>query len=129
PGNQYAFYSGTSMAGPHTVGTVALVICANPLLAGEVDEIENIIEETAHPVTTNEGCGGDGPYSIPNNTYGWGIIDALAAVQQAQLATAAEIYSGANTITIFPSITHDELFVNFDRQYSIASLELFSMMG
>jgi len=117
------------MAGPHTVGTVALVICANPLLAGEVDQIENIIEATAHPVETNEGCGGDGATTVPNNTYGWGIIDALAAVQQAILSTQAEIYGNDGGINVFPSVTHDQLFVNFDQQNSNASLELYSMMG
>jgi len=129
PGNQYAFFSGTSMAGPHTVGTVALMICANPLLAGEVDQIENIIEATAHPVMTLDGCGGDGTTSIPNNTYGWGIIDALAAVQQAQLSTAVEIYRNDESINVFPSVTHDQLFVNFDQQYSNASMQLFSLEG
>lgn len=129
PGSQYAYFSGTSMAGPHTAGTVALVICANPLLAGEVDQIENIIEQSAHPVITNEGCGGDGASSIPNNTYGWGTIDALAAVQLAQLATIAEIYGAERNITVFPSITRDELFLNFDQVYPGASVELFSVMG
>ena len=129
PGGQYAYYSGTSMAGPHTVGAVALIICANPLLAGEVDQIENILESTAHPVATFEGCGGDADNAIPNNTYGWGIIDAIAAVQQAQLATATEIYGESAGISVFPTVTQDELFINFDQEYSNASLQMYSVMG
>ena len=35
------------------------------------------------PKPSNEGCGLDTPTQVPNNTYGWGRIDALAAVQLA----------------------------------------------
>ena len=79
----YGNLSGTSMAGPHVAGLVALVISANPALAGNVDRIEDIIEQTAVRKTTTEMCGLDSPTQVPNNTYGWGRIDALAAVQQA----------------------------------------------
>ena len=74
-------WSGTSMAGPHVAGAVALVLSAQPGLAGDVDAIEGVVEATAVPSTTTEGCGGDGSLDVPNNTYGWGRIDALAAVQ------------------------------------------------
>jgi serine protease AprX len=81
--SEYANLSGTSMAGPHVAGLVALIISANPALAGDVDRIEDIIEQTAVPKPSNEGCGLDSPTAVPNNTYGWGRIDALAAVQLA----------------------------------------------
>jgi subtilisin family serine protease len=76
----YGSLNGTSMAGPHVAGLVALLISANPLLKGNVDRLEDIIEESAVRKTTTEGCGGDSPTQVPNNTYGWGRIDALAAV-------------------------------------------------
>jgi len=79
----YGNLSGTSMAGPHVAGLVALIISANPGLAGNVDRIEDIIEQTAVRKTTTEMCGLDSATQVPNNTYGWGRIDALAAVQQA----------------------------------------------
>jgi subtilisin family serine protease len=80
----YTTYSGTSMAGPHVAGAVALIISANPDLAGEVDQIEQILRETAVPKTTTQNCGGINGTDIPNNTYGFGRIDALAAVERAQ---------------------------------------------
>jgi serine protease AprX len=81
--SRYGSLSGTSMAGPHVAGLVALIISANPALAGNVDLIEDIIEQTAVRKTTTEMCGLDSETQIPNNTYGWGRIDALAAVQRA----------------------------------------------
>ncbi|MBK8670666.1 MAG: S8 family serine peptidase [Saprospiraceae bacterium] len=77
----FANWPGTSMAGPHVAGLVALIISANPELAGEVDKIEDIIEHTAVNLTTStQSCNGVPGTSIPNNTYGYGRIDALAAV-------------------------------------------------
>lgn len=79
----YGSLSGTSMAGPHVAGLVALLISANPKLEGLINRLEDIIEQTAVPKTTLEGCGLDSPTAVPNNTFGWGRIDALAAVLEA----------------------------------------------
>lgn len=90
PGGAYAYSSGTSMAGPHVAGLVALLISANPELAGNVDLIEQIIEETAVPLRSSQVCGGTDGSVIPNNIYGYGRIDAYAAyVQAMELATPA----------------------------------------
>ncbi|HVM31476.1 MAG TPA: S8 family serine peptidase [Candidatus Limnocylindrales bacterium] len=81
----YAALSGTSMAGPHVAGLVALIISANPALRGHVSTIEDIISQTAKPLTTTKGCGGDSSTDVPNNVFGWGRIDALAAVRLAAM--------------------------------------------
>ncbi len=89
PGGQFAFLSGTSMAGPHVAGLVALLISAEPELAGRVSAIEELIIRSALRRTTDEGCGGDTLTSVPNHTYGWGRIDALAAYR---LLGIVEVY-------------------------------------
>jgi subtilisin family serine protease len=49
PGDSYSTADGTSMAGPHIAGVVALMWSANPQLIGEVDRTEQILLETAVP--------------------------------------------------------------------------------
>lgn len=80
----YSMFSGTSMAGPHVAGLVALLISAEPPLAGDPDAIEAIIRDTAVPLTTAQDCGGVLGSDVPNNTFGYGRIDALAAVMVAR---------------------------------------------
>ncbi|MBN1371762.1 MAG: S8 family serine peptidase [Anaerolineaceae bacterium] len=81
PGGDYAEYSGTSMAGPHMVGVVALMWSANPHLIGEIEATEEILRETAQEYT------GWMPECVmpgtPNAAVGYGIVDAYAAVQAA----------------------------------------------
>ena len=76
----YASFSGTSMAGPHVAGAAALLWDAAPYLVGEVDLTEWVLRLSARPAFTTQGCGGDTATSRPNNVWGWGKVDALAAV-------------------------------------------------
>jgi len=64
----YTTMSGTSMAGPHVAGVVALMRSANPDL--EVDAIKQILMDTAVDLGT---VGED-------NIYGHGFVDAYEAV-------------------------------------------------
>ncbi|GEM_PF-560949 len=111
PGGEYASYSGTSMAGPHVAGLVALLISAHPNLRGQVPQIETIIEQSALGISTNEGCGGDQPGDVPNNTYGWGRIDALAAIgtidalELSKTASVSSVLPG-DLITYTLTVTH-----------------------
>jgi hypothetical protein len=80
----YASWNGTSMAGPHVAGAVALLISAKPALAGQVDEIESLLEGTALDLFPSAPfCGNDNSGSTPNNVYGYGRINILAAVNAA----------------------------------------------
>jgi len=74
-------WSGTSMAGPHLVGLVALLWAADPSLVGNIEKTENLIKETAEPKTSSQTCGGVSGESVPNNTFGFGIANAYKAVK------------------------------------------------
>ena len=81
PGNTYGSMQGTSMACPHVTGAVALLVSANPDLAGKVDILQMILKQTAEPKISNQ-CP---PYTDhPNDVWGWGILDVEAAVLMAQ---------------------------------------------
>jgi hypothetical protein len=85
PGGGYeSGVSGTSLAGPIVAGTVALLIDAVPSLAGDVDAIEQILVDSAIPMVADPPCGDLSVGAVPNNHFGWGRVDAWAAVQLAQ---------------------------------------------
>ncbi len=72
PGNEYEQWSGTSMAAPHIAGVVALLLQSDPALT--VTQLENMLMNSAIPMT-------DDIYPVsPNYGYGYGLVDALAAL-------------------------------------------------
>jgi subtilisin family serine protease len=109
-GGGYGSNSGTSMAGPHVAGTVALLWSAAPRFVGDVGATERIIAGTARPRTTTQGCGGDGPGDVPNNVYGWGIVDALAAVQASQVSKGAVFPMGIPVRSLVYTLTFANIF-------------------
>ena len=70
-GNSYTYLSGTSMATPMVSGLAALMWSYNPNLTN--DEIEQILKDTAED---------KGPVGF-DNAFGWGRINAFAAMQAA----------------------------------------------
>mgnify|MGYP000449590626 CR=1 FL=1 len=129
-GGGYQSWNGTSMAGPHVAGLVALIISANPKLAGQVETIETLIEQTAKLMQTTENCGGVSGLLIPNNTYGYGRIDALAAVQRAlQLTTDTNDLAGKIKITVSPNPFETEVLFKIEGVSGATELALFNASG
>jgi serine protease AprX len=72
----YTFADGTSMATPHIAGAMALLWSAIPSLQNQIDASRTALNDAAHFISSTQ-CGTAGP---PNNVYGWGRVDILAAV-------------------------------------------------
>ncbi len=125
----YSSGSGTSIAGPHVAGTVALMISANPKLAGQVEAIENILEETAVRKTTTQICGGLDGSNIPNHTYGYGRIDALAAVQKALSLNIPEEGKDGLEIVASPNPFANEIKLELKNKEGQARFEIFDAIG
>jgi serine protease AprX len=89
----YGNLSGTSMAGPHVAGVVALLWSARPSLVRNIDQTKAILQLSANPAVTvtAQTCGGTPSTQIPNNSFGYGRVDALAAVNAAPTAAVASI--------------------------------------
>ncbi|MCP5159414.1 MAG: S8 family serine peptidase [Gammaproteobacteria bacterium] len=86
-GGSYGAVSGTSFSSPVTAGVVALMIAANPSLSPTV--LEEILENTADDL----GSAGRDTY------YGYGRVNAAAAVQTAMQAQNIDNQAPSVTIT------------------------------
>jgi len=83
PGGGYQYLDGTSMAGPHVAGAVALMCAANPDL--DVETVKQVLMDTA----LDRGVPGE------DNTYGHGFINAYEAV----LAVMGGLGTVSGTVT------------------------------
>lgn len=80
----YYFHQGTSMATPHVAGVVALMKAVQPNLTPA--QLDALIASGG--ITEDTGNDGDG---VRNDHFGYGMIDALKAVQAAASLTSATL--------------------------------------
>ena len=104
----YTTASGTSMATPHIAGAMALLWSAIPSFRHQITASRDALNNAAVHIASTQ-CGSAGP---PNNVYGWGRVDILAAVgggtptpTPTATATATPTATATQTPTATPSGT------------------------
>jgi len=106
----YWFFSGTSMAAPHVSGVAALLL-ANGLATP--DDVRHAMESTAE----DKGAAGW------DSQYGWGIVDAYAAL------TAPPDPSRRYTLSDDQLMTLDDVFISRPYHAALQSTEDLSGFG
>ena len=114
PDDRYGTASGTSAAGPFVAAVVALMIEAHPPIAGNVALIESILKDSALPLNNNKICGDFSPDVIPNHTFGYGRLDALAAVQAVMTISSNTSISEHTPFVISPVPFDDFLSIQVE---------------
>lgn len=96
--NGFTMMSGTSMATPHVSGVAALLLSCNSNLTGP--QVADIIRQTARPLRDNPAD------PVPNDNYGYGCVDAKAAIDRAcpVIPPSRTILCPTKTIICKPSV-------------------------
>ncbi|MGB0914859.1 MAG: S8/S53 family peptidase [Crocinitomicaceae bacterium] len=101
----FAAFSGTSMSSPATAGVVTLILDANPYLSPE--QVKQILIATARK---DDDTGVIPSFGSP--IWGWGKVNAYAAVQLALNTVGITELNHAVSWNVFPNPANDVLSVS-----------------
>ncbi len=117
---RYGLQNAVSGAAPTLTGFVALMLQINPNLTTE--EIRTILHQTAR----SDAWTG----TTPNNAWGYGKLDALAAVQATYLTLSADpLNLSALGLSIYPNPAEDVIHYTWKNAASKGQLDLFDLQG
>ncbi len=117
--NYWTAFNGTSMASPHVCGIVALILQANPNLTA--NDIKTILHLTA---TQNSATG-----TLPNNQYGYGIVNAYEAVKMALQFANVNTLNKGQSVTIYPNPASNELNIKMLNNGLSCNYKIINAMG
>jgi len=106
PTDLYSSKSGTSMASPHTAGAVALLWSFYPGLARDIANTQKKLRPATTILNTMDACGGDGPTTHPNNTFGAGRLDVFQGYSPFNIYTDRSVYNPGDTMNVLLSLVN-----------------------
>lgn len=127
PNGEYKTLNGTSMAGPHVAGAVALLLSAQPQLIGQVAEVEDLFRVSARPYFSEQDCGPLRGTEHPNAVYGYGIIDVKAALDSAAQRSLNQ--ETVQTSLLFPNPSQGQFSLNIPSTDSDILIQIHDLQG
>jgi hypothetical protein len=96
-----------------------------------VDTIEKIIRLTAKPMQSEQNCGNVSGSLIPNNTYGFGRINAFQAVKRGLLYRTSGITEHLRPISVqtYPNPVSETLNLQWNDAHLEAQIWIFNVKG
>ena len=117
----WGWMSGTSMATPFVTGVVATWLQANPNLTPE--QIKNVFAKTAQ---TDSYTG----TSVPNNTCGYGKIDAYAGIVEVLQSTPVKNLEGLpEAIMLYPNPSDGAFTLFFTQNDENVDVRIYALNG
>ncbi len=116
----YAYMQGTSMSSPFVAGVIALWMEACPTLSPE--DVRRVLAATS---ISDSRTG----YSLPNNTWGEGKIDAYAGLLNLLTLSSLDTDIKQDLLVAFPNPTDDEVNIGFVKSDKNVTLDIFNVAG